>query len=105
VQATLVHNPTAGTRQPSAKKLIGALTDAGFSPLYCKAKDDSLCDVLKDASGIVVAAGGDGTVTRVATQIPDRDIPIAIIPLGTANNIARSFGITGTFEEIVAGLR
>jgi diacylglycerol kinase (ATP) len=55
------------------------------------------------ASGLVIAAGGDGTVAKVITLLKNRETKVAILPLGTANNIARSFGITGPLEEVVAG--
>lgn len=32
--------------------------------------------------------------------MPDRTVPVAILPLGTANNIARSLGIAGTPHEL-----
>lgn len=39
----------------------------------------------------VVAAGGDGTVGNVANRLPD--IPIAVLPLGTENLLAKYLGI------------
>jgi len=105
MRAILVHNPDAGARCPSAKKLMALLTDAGVSPIYCGAKDETLAEMLATAGGPVFTAGGDGTVARVATQLPDRSIPIVILPLGTANNIARALGIAGTVEQIVDGWR
>lgn len=39
---------------------------------------------------LVVAAGGDGTVGAVATHLTGSDLPLAILPLGTANDVARS---------------
>ncbi len=44
---------------------------------------------------LIVAAGGDGTVATVATISASTSIPMAILPLGTANNIAASLGIGG----------
>ena len=35
------------------------------------------------------------------TRIPDRSVPVALLPLGTANNFARSLGIAGTPQELV----
>jgi diacylglycerol kinase (ATP) len=42
-----------------------------------------------------VIAGGDGTVGKTVTRLKRRQTPLAILPLGTANNIARSLGIPG----------
>jgi diacylglycerol kinase family enzyme len=39
-----------------------------------------------------VAAGGDGTIRVLARELAGSEKPLAIIPLGTANNIARAFG-------------
>lgn len=40
-----------------------------------------------------VAAGGDGLVGGVITHIAESGLPLGILPLGTANDIARSLGI------------
>jgi YegS/Rv2252/BmrU family lipid kinase len=42
---------------------------------------------------LVIAAGGDGTVCAAANAIVDSDAVLAIIPLGTSNDVARSLGI------------
>lgn len=41
----------------------------------------------------VVAAGGDGTIGAVATQLAGTDLPLGILPMGTSNDVARSLGI------------
>jgi diacylglycerol kinase (ATP) len=45
---------------------------------------------LKGACDVVIAAGGDGTIGYVFTHLADRSIPLGVLPLGSANNIARS---------------
>src|SRR5579872_4917753 len=41
----------------------------------------------------VVAAGGDGTIGAVATQIAGSGLPLGILPLGTSNDVARALGV------------
>ena len=40
-----------------------------------------------------VAAGGDGTVGAVATHAVGADLPLGILPMGTANDVARALGL------------
>jgi diacylglycerol kinase family enzyme len=53
---------------------------------------------------LVLAAGGDGTVGKVAHELIDSGIPLSVLPLGTANNLARTLGFIGSPREIIAGL-
>jgi diacylglycerol kinase (ATP) len=50
----------------------------------------------------VVAAGGDGTVARAGRVLAGGEMPLAILPMGTANNIASGLAIEGTPEELIA---
>ncbi len=59
--------------------------------------------LLEERPDIVVAAGGDGTIAHVARLLAHRGIPLAILPLGTANNIAKSVGITASIEDVIGG--
>ena len=48
----------------------------------------------------VVAAGGDGTVARAGRALAGGPIPLGILPMGTANNIATSLHIRGEVAEL-----
>ncbi len=49
-----------------------------------------------------VAAGGDGTVGAVASHVARSGLPLGVLPLGTANDVARSLGIPLTLDEAAA---
>jgi len=50
----------------------------------------------------VVTAGGDGTVARAGRALAGGDIPLGILPMGTANNIASSLGLSGNPSDLIA---
>jgi diacylglycerol kinase (ATP) len=42
---------------------------------------------------VVIACGGDGTLNEVVNGLDGRNIPLGVVPLGTANDFARQTGI------------
>lgn len=48
---------------------------------------------VREGFGTVVAAGGDGTINAVATQLVGTGCRLGVLPLGTFNYVARRFGI------------
>lgn len=106
MEASLIYNPNSGgAKRVEAVKFLEALYNAGFNPVHrYTATEDDLDDVLEKADGLVVAVGGDGTARAVATRLLERDNPLAVIPLGTANNICRTLGVDGDPVELINGL-
>jgi diacylglycerol kinase (ATP) len=52
----------------------------------------------------MAVAGGDGTVGKVARRLIGNRTPIAILPMGTANNIANTLGIMGrSLQQLIKG--
>jgi diacylglycerol kinase (ATP) len=104
VRVTLIHNPGAGKQANDASDLKKLLRRAGHEVRYQSSKEDGWKKVLKKSADLVVIAGGDGTVGRVVRRMPEHDVPVALLPSGTANNIARSLGqLERPFEELVRG--
>lgn len=93
MRAIVLHNPAAGSGDVSAEDLLAALTAGGITPRYCSTERPDFADVLGEPADLVVAAGGDGTVLKIISHLRNRSMPIAILPLGGANNIARSLGM------------
>ena len=100
MRVTLFHNPSAGDAPLSADQLTSILSDAGYQVRYQSTKDD-LSAALEDVGELAIVAGGDGTVAKVARALADTDIPLAVLPLGTANNIGKALGVFGDIRDLV----
>jgi diacylglycerol kinase (ATP) len=99
VKISLVHNPTAGDGQ-DVDDVIRLLTDEGHDVCHRSSKDNWK-KLLQDPGDLLVAAGGDGTVRKVAVAAADAGVPFAALPIGTANNIAKTLGLLGDARELV----
>jgi diacylglycerol kinase family enzyme len=102
MRVSLLHNPAAGDAT-SLEKVRRELSRAGYALASEIEKDSDLERVLDQPVEFVVAAGGDGTVRKAARALAGSGVPLAILPLGTANNIAKSLGIEGEVRDVVAG--
>ena len=105
MHALLIHNPTAGTGSHTAQVLSAFLREAGYTVTACSIKQGLYKKCLKDPTDLILVAGGDGAITRVIRSLPRFSSPLAILPLGTANNIARSLGIEGEAEVLLDCVR
>ena len=104
MRALLIHNPKAGDRKHGKKQLMASLTRCGHQAFYQSIKEQGWEKAFKKPVDLVVAAGGDGTVHKTAWQLMGSGIPLAILPLGTANNLACSLGFTESVDEILQSL-
>ena len=100
----LIHNPKAGDRKHNKKQLMASLTRCGHQAFYQSIEGRTWKKAFRKPMDLIIAAGGDGTVHKTAWQIIDSGIPLGILPLGTANNLARSLGFTGSVDEILQSL-
>ena len=107
MQAHIIFNPTSGIikQRHKLEDLHRGLAQAGFTPIHhpttCEADLDGLIDQLH---GLVVVAGGDGTIRAVASRLYTRKLPLTIVPMGTANNVARALGIQDLKPGDLSGL-
>lgn len=92
----LVHNPTAGEGEYSKKNMIDLIEFHGYRCAYNSSKKKMLRSIAPETEFIVIA-GGDGTIRKTIMCLLNKKLkykrPIALLPFGTANNIATSLNI------------
>ena len=53
---------------------------------------------------LILVAGGDGTINEAVNGMAHSDVPLGILPAGTANVLANELGIGKTMERAAAVL-
>jgi diacylglycerol kinase (ATP) len=100
VRISLLYNRDAGDGVPLTR-IRELLEQHGHEVVRVVEKEADPERLLEVPCDLVVAAGGDGTVSEGARALAGRGIPLGILPLGTANNIASSLGICGPIDALV----
>jgi len=108
IHVRLLHNPKAGDQDYVKEELIKRIESQGFTCQYASLKEKGWKRFASETV-LVVIAGGDGTVREVLKKlltrsILDKRLTVALIPSGTANNFAKTLGISSdldTFERII----
>ena len=105
MDVVLLHNENAGNESWSRRDLEKLVRRAGYKPRYFPIKLALNEPKLLERGEFVIVAGGDGAIRKAALAllVAGSDRAIAPLPLGTANNIVRSFGLPLKPEEIVQG--
>lgn len=102
-RVVLLYNKHAGNGQRPLHDLEKLLRKHGYRPASHPLKPTLKRTDPIGCGEFMVVAGGDGSVRRVATTTRLPRLPIALLPTGTANNIATSLGIVGSDDDIIAG--
>lgn len=107
MKAILVHNPTAGAGEHSKKSLTKKLESAGYEVKYFSTDIPGWERFTSHEANVIFVAGGDGTVQKLAAALLKagdqvKKVPVQILPMGTANNIAATLKLDDPVEELVA---
>jgi YegS/Rv2252/BmrU family lipid kinase len=99
-KAFVVQNPVAGSQATElvTSKLREFFKRVGWQhQIYQTQPGDDVPSIARSAAhdgyDLLIAAGGDGTVSAVATGISEFQIPMGILPAGTGNGLARDLKI------------
>ena len=107
-RALIIVNPAAG-RSGSARhrldRVVAALERRGCAVVLRRAGPaigdaERLAREAEADFEIIVAAGGDGTLNAVANGMAGAERPLAVLPLGTANVLAREIGLPRDPERL-----
>ncbi|MBO6825042.1 MAG: hypothetical protein JJ879_02475 [Sneathiella sp.] len=110
----VIHNPASGAKNARRfAKAINALVERGCSIDIRKTTGPGHAEELaRMATQIparpeaVIVAGGDGTLAEVAQGLRGSDLPMGVIPLGTANVFAHEIGLksgNGAVADAIMG--
>lgn len=110
-RALLIVNPKARRGTGSIASAVDVLSKGGMTVTEEKAgATETLSDLIRRRAqqfDLVVLGGGDGTLNTAASGLLDTGLPLGVLPLGTANDFARTVGIPAdpvkAAEVIVTG--
>lgn len=98
----VIHNPNSGLGVP-IDALQRSIESAGHRIVGMAEHGATTSDGEIPDAQVVVAIGGDGTIAAVAKRLLRSRAMLAILPYGTANNIAGSLAVAGPAEELIRG--
>jgi diacylglycerol kinase (ATP) len=108
-RAAVVVNPTKLDDHEAFRKSVRqVMDDHGWDePLWLETTPEDpgrgqAKSAVSAGVGLVLACGGDGTVTACAEGVADTGVPLAIIPMGTGNLLARNIGLPIGLDEALA---
>lgn len=107
--ATVLVNARGGSAgDDGAARVAAALRQAGIAGKVEQVEGGTLAEraaqAVADGARLVIAAGGDGTLSAVAGAVAGSETALGILPLGTLNHLARDLGIPFDLDEAAATL-
>src|SRR5262249_50402345 len=112
-QTVLIYNPRAGRLGRSGlgliERLANILRKSGHqltvAPTTGPATAGAIArEHIARGADLIIAAGGDGTITEVAGGVVHSPAALAILPLGTANCLAVEMGLPRKPEDAAEAL-
>lgn len=111
-RALLLINRKGSTSHANLEDGLKILEDVGIevSAHFCR-RPKRIPELIRDDHGradLIIIGGGDGTLSMALEAVLDSKLPLGILPMGNANDLARTLGIptkpADAFAIIAAGL-
>jgi diacylglycerol kinase family enzyme len=96
----LILNDQAGDAS-SQDDLVAQISRHGHSVAAVASHVDGVGALPLTGIDVVAVAGGDGTVGATLAAMPTARVPIALLPTGTANNIATSLDVPADCDDAI----
>lgn len=111
-RALLLINRKSRSGEADERMIVERLQAAGIGvdvrPLEAPAQIADCIDRHRDGIDRVIIGGGDGSMNAALRPLLDARLPLGILPLGTANDLARTLGIPtdlpGAIDVIAGGI-
>lgn len=104
--ALFIVNSHSRHGQASAQDARRTLEGLGFQLLepHCESAEDIAAAIEREQAnvGLVIVGGGDGTLNAAAQALAKVKLPLGVLPLGTANDFARTLGLPLAVEDACA---
>jgi len=105
--AVIINKGAKAGEDLDADSVVQAFAAHGRQARLHRVQGEDIADAVQAAlaSGtrVIVAAGGDGTVNAVASELLDHDdAALGVLPVGTLNHFAKDLGMPVKLEEAVA---
>jgi diacylglycerol kinase (ATP) len=98
--AAIVYNPIKVDEERLRAAVAASERSAGWGETrwYATSEEDpgvgQAKQAVRDGARVVMAAGGDGTIRAVSEGLQSSDVPIALLPSGTGNLLARNLKLS-----------
>ncbi len=111
--AFLIYNPLAGKFSRESSRLLQRTIEAieaqghrvtAVPTRGPRTAGDIARECVAAGADLVIAAGGDGTINEVANGMVGTDVPMAILPGGTANVLSVELGVGTSLVKAAARL-
>ncbi|WP_286344922.1 diacylglycerol/lipid kinase family protein [Frondihabitans sucicola] len=107
--AAVIYNPVKIDLESLQATVAREASEAGWAETLWF--ETSVDDVGQEATGraldrgvdLVIVAGGDGTVRAVVEAVRGHDVPVALLPSGTGNLLARNLGMS--LDDVPGSIR